>query len=62
LYAGGSFGYQFAKWLNFSASYSHYLPTRDGNNDAKINQLRIGNFDFKLSRGWMLWFGGGIDY
>jgi hypothetical protein len=62
-YVGGNFGYQFAKWLNFSFNYSHYFYNADNqNNDARISSLRIGSFDFKLSRGWNLWFGGGIDY
>jgi hypothetical protein len=63
LWAGGSFSYQFARWLNFTASYSHYFNnSEDENYDTQINTLRIGTFDFQLSRGWNLWFGGGIDY
>jgi hypothetical protein len=61
--AGVEFEYALTKWLNFSSDYHDYLNKVDASNRAvQIHRLRVGGFNFKLTRFWRIWTNGGIDY
>jgi hypothetical protein len=60
----GAFDYELNRWLRFSSSYQRYLNEVDELNReaAQIQRLQIGGLDFRLTRYWRLWAGGGIEY
>lgn len=63
LEAGGSFALQLTKWLSINNSFSSYLNVFGGNSpEAKIYHLQIGGLDFRLTKYWRIFAGGGFDF
>ncbi len=59
---GGNFDYQLKKWLHIASSVTAYVNLAEaGRSDARIYHVQFGGLDFRLTDGWRIWAGGGID-
>lgn len=63
LKAGGNIDVRLTGWLYLTNSYTTYLNDVDVQfQAARIHRLQVGNLDFRLSRSWRIWGGGGVEY
>lgn len=61
--AGASFDFKITDWLYLTNRYSAYLnDVNEQFRNAHIHRLQVGGLDFRLTRSWRIWAGGGIEY
>jgi hypothetical protein len=62
-YGAAALSHRFSKWLSFSSSYTRYFAQSTRYfRDTQIQQLRVGELEFNLSRRWVARCAGGLEY
>ncbi len=59
---GGNFNYQITKWLHVASGMTAYFNLVEGSEpDARIYHVQFGGLEFRPTKGWRIWAGGGLD-